>query len=401
MTPWIIEGRDPLIFRDGRPLGGNAPIETMRFPFPSTLAGAVRGRLATDPKSGTFTLRGDEAGLEQLLRIPVRGPILAEIDPITETVRDWLLPAPRDALVRDNNEGVPSIIRLCPGGLETGETVAELNAHGLLPIFATSTVPNTKTREDAVLYWRAAAYTEWLRGRVPKLNDRSDLGVAALPRESRMHVSMRHGERIAEDGALFETVGLRFVNLPTATANTPPRLADSQHFALSVQSPGGLVAGKHLSLRREFAPIGGERRIARWWPAPQTCQWLQAPQQLTEDILKDRRARLILVTPAVFSNGSIPGWSGADFPTSQGVRVTVRAACVPSPQVVSGWDLRKCVPKPTRRVVAAGSVYFVELEGSNADIRTWVDATWMQTISDATQDRLDGFGLTTIGTWSK
>jgi len=400
MSPWIIEGRDPLIFRDGRPLGGNSPIETMDFPSPGTLAGAARGRLATDPASGAFTLRGDSAGLQQLLKIPVHGPILAEIDPAAGTVVDWLLPAPRDALVRENDAGEPSIIRLSPRDLAEGECIGDIERVGLRPLFPTSPLPSRKPRLPPTPFWRESTYTQWLLGETPTVSCLDELGAGGLPRESRMHVSMRQGERVAEDGALFETVGLRFLDLPALYPGGPPKLSDTRHLALSIRTPGGRVKGEELTLRREAAPLGGERRIARWWAAPERCPWPRVPEPLIARIIADRRARLLLVTPAIFAQGALPGWSGSQWPSDSALRVTVRAACVPSPQVISGWDLQKRGPKPTRRMAPAGSVYFVELKGSDAEIRAWVDATWLQTISDASQDRLDGFGLTTIGTWS-
>ena len=44
MKLWKINPRDPLIFRDGRPFHADASVKasTMAFPYPSTIAGAVR-----------------------------------------------------------------------------------------------------------------------------------------------------------------------------------------------------------------------------------------------------------------------------------------------------------------------------------------------------------------------
>ena len=47
----------------------------------------------------------------------------------------------------------------------------------------------------------------------------------------------------------------------------------------------------------------------------------------------------------------------------------------------------------------AGTVMFVSLAGDRAAIERWVDATWMQCISDEEQDRRDGFGLAVLGVW--
>ena len=39
-----------------------------------------------------------------------------------------------------------------------------------------------------------------------------------------------------------------------------------------------------------------------------------------------------------------------------------------------------------------GSVYFVELEGTEPDLRLWCEETWLACVSDDAQDRRDGFG---------
>jgi len=55
-------------------------------------------------------------------------------------------------------------------------------------------------------------------------------------------------------------------------------------------------------------------------------------------------------------------------------------------------------PKKTRRLAPAGTVYFIEWP-VGADVRAWLNATWMQNVSDSEQDQRDGFGLAAIGVW--
>ncbi len=56
--------------------------------------------------------------------------------------------------------------------------------------------------------------------------------------------------------------------------------------------------------------------------------------------------------------------------------------------------------KATRRLVPAGSVYYLDLKGSAEDIKAWIKETWMQCVSDREEERHDGFGLAVLGTWS-
>ncbi|MCK5799193.1 MAG: hypothetical protein KAI47_18500, partial [Deltaproteobacteria bacterium] len=99
--------------------------------------------------------------------------------------------------------------------------------------------------------------------------------------------------------------------------------------------------------------------------------------------------------PAIFTQGWHPSWL---LESRDGVVLHLSAAAVPRPGVVSGWDFAKRSPKPTRRLVPSGSVYFVRIEGDDASIGRWIDKLWWQPVSDNSQDRLNGFGLCVLGT---
>ena len=60
-----------------------------------------------------------------------------------------------------------------------------------------------------------------------------------------------------------------------------------------------------------------------------------------------------------------------------GVHATLRAAAIGRPQVVSGWNMVLRQLKPARRLAPAGTVFFLELSGSDEFISKWVQTTWM------------------------
>lgn len=398
MSTWLIEPRDPLIVRDGRPIGGIAPIETVAFPYPSTVAGSIRTRMGS--AEGTFSLRNAEVR-RALWRIPVVGPILAEIDPKSGAVRDWLFPAPRDAVIRAASTEITrraTIERLIPAAVPPGCRVDALEEHGLLPVLAKGRVGG-KSLANAPRFWRWGAFAEWLVAPASRAAVALDeLGIAALPQETRTHVAIVPGERVSEDGNLFQTTGLRFLQHAENDEPGAGGLSGVREYVLSARCEERVVSGQELGLREELAPLGGERRLARFRPADGA--WPALPAAVREQVLKTRRARLVLVTPAVFGMGALPAWSKREWPGGGPVRACVRAACVPSAEVISGWRLDKGTPKPTRRLAPAGSVYFVELEGgSAADVKAWVDGAWLECVSDAKKDRLDGFGLAAVGAW--
>lgn len=74
MELWIIEPRDPLIARDGRPFGPypGARARPLNFPFPSTIAGGLRTRAGQD-QSGRFEAKNIPA----VKQIGIRGRAIA------------------------------------------------------------------------------------------------------------------------------------------------------------------------------------------------------------------------------------------------------------------------------------------------------------------------------------
>jgi CRISPR-associated protein Cmr3 len=394
MSEWIIEPRDPLIARDGRPAAAVNHFATVPFPYPSVLAGVVRTRIAS--VNGAFTLSSPQELAELRAEVRVRGPLLAELAE-DDGIVQWLPPAPRDAvLLKKDEDGPVSLKRLLPFQLQEGETIGPIPKPGLLPLGVAGKADLGKPPQDLPAFWHWKEFETWLT----KAEDRSEVGLASLgikrlPTETRVHLAIQPGERVGIDGMLFQTSGLRFLHEGKKDSPLSPR-----RFALSVGVEGGKVGGRELALHEQIAPLGGERRLAHWRPSPQA--WPGLPESIKKEIIAKRRARLILLTPAVFAGGALPGWDGGAWPLGGSVTAHVQAACVPRPEIVSGWNLETGQAKPTRRLACAGSVYFLELEGgSGLDLGRWCDETWFRCVSDEAQDRLDGFGMAALGTWGE
>src|SRR5436853_755991 len=98
MTIWILEPRDPLLVRDGRPFGTDpgAQASTLPFPFPSTIAGGIRARAGLN-EAGVFKYTKDDVeALNRLKQLRVRGPLLVRLpnDESAITSVSWLVPPP-------------------------------------------------------------------------------------------------------------------------------------------------------------------------------------------------------------------------------------------------------------------------------------------------------------------
>lgn len=390
MSVWTIEPRDTLVFRDGRPMSGSG-LQMTGYPMPppSQVAGFVRTRCGSDG-SGRFMLAGDKAALAELVRVPVRGPWLAVRR--GETV-EYAVPAPQDAVLISPEGAVPDTVEvmrlgIAREGLRPGEQtdLAEPGGpHGLAPL-AADRVSRAKP-QPRVSLWRWSTMERWLAApaELGGVRRRSDLGVEYPPVEMRTNVAIDGSTGTAEDGKVFSVDHRRYTLAPRERERRG--LQGVTELAL-------VVACDDSRLRSALVPFAGERRLVHFAPLDKP-PIPQVPASIVADIVQHRRARLTLITPAVFEQGWRPSWLLGE---RHGVRARLRAAAVGRPEVTSGWDLEKGKPKPTRRLAPAGAVYFLELSGGDGSaIERWIRSLWWQCVSDDEQARLDGFGLAVLG----
>ena len=371
MNVWTIEPHDPLIVRDGRPFDSTpgARAVSLEFPFPSTTTGGVRTRDGLDA-DGRF----QKSEISRVKQIGVRGPLPVELDATTGEITQWLAPRPADALLLDvepQDSDKAQIRRLVPLELETGTT-------DLPDGLSLVGMPNPDQRKPckAPRYWYWRHFEKWLLNPSDGDAELADFGHDGPVPETRTHVSIDCEKQTAQEGLLFQTRGLEFTR-----SNGKTRLA----LAVATDAP---------NLKQGLAPLGGERRLVHWRYSHQSLP--HCPAELKSRIMQDRHCRVLLLTPAYFLAGSQPSWL---LEQHMDVTPSLQAVAISKYQVVSGWDFEKRCSKPTRRLAPAGTVMFVSLAGDRAAIERWVDATWMQCISDEEQDRRDGFGLAVLGVW--
>ena len=369
MPVWIIEPRDPLIVRDGRPFNPTpgAQAVSLHFPFPSTTTGGARTRAGTGADDVFDTSR-----IAALLNTAVAGPLFAQLDDAGEIAR-LLVPAPSDAVYFPAQSNAQIDCRpLVPLQIPTDA------ATDLPPDLAPVGLPRADPRKPAPgpAWWYWDAFEGWLLKPIEQTIKQDALGHAGPTREQRTHVRIERETQTADEGGLFQTRGLEFT--------------DQQRRRF------GLAIATEAELRRGLAPLAGERRLVAWRPS--TIPLPSCHAGIRAAIHATGTCRVLLLTPACFDAGFRPRWL-LDGVVA-GVSGTLSAVATPRPHVVSGWDFARRAPKPTRRLAAAGSVYFVKLTGSVAQIDQWIDRVWMHSISDAEQDRRDGFGLAALGLWS-
>jgi CRISPR-associated protein Cmr3 len=120
-------------------------------------------------------------------------------------------------------------------------------------------------------------------------------------------------------------------------------------------------------------PLGGEgRRVAV--RAVDPIRWPE------EGPRSNQKPLLLLTTPGLFQGRWRPGCLDGQLV----------AAAVPTPVAVSGWDLARGGPKPTRFAAPAGSVYFFDS----------LPDSLPETLSDKPEDGQQGWGCYVQGVWT-
>jgi CRISPR-associated protein Cmr3 len=151
------------------------------------------------------------------------------------------------------------------------------------------------------------------------------------------------------------------------------------------------VTGTGMLLQEGILRLGGDHRSAMYSRA----EWRDPTgEDVKAKIIEDKRFKLALTTPAIFKNGWLPGGidSNSMEGTINGVQVRLLGACIGKPVGIGGFDMVKRLPKPMKKAVPAGSVYYFELKGDTGNI---FDNLHLQSISDDKSQ--EGFGISVIG----
>lgn len=386
----------PLVFGDGKPLDFGLGGGSLPFPFPPTLAGAVRAAAETaanrsaDPFASVAKI-----GLSALARVAVNDADSCELlfrpaadaiyfDDPTRSVRALRPePAPTDAYT----------------DLEDEKDKHRSGASSLELLSCINAPSDAGKPAKSPAYWTALELQEWLsrsaavdEHRVPV----GDHGPAASPRN---HVTIQPTTKGSAAGQLFRSTGNDFaarlaVNLdavPQKRPSTPPpgggstigarvdyRAAASTSQRATPLQDTSVTSHRDGAFRHEYAialrtntssldivrRVGGEGRFALITPAPSASRFAlpKIPDSIKSAASSDVpiRIRFVLVTPALFENGWAPTTAEGTDTFQCGLQTCrIIAAALPRAQAFSGWG--PSGPGLPTRVVPAGTVYWIEV----------------------------------------
>jgi CRISPR-associated protein Cmr3 len=340
---YLLTPIDVVIFRGNVAFEGPEGAKSAMMPPPSVVAGVLRTELIKQMGEDPKCYARGQSGNTELLKI------LGSPDKQDGTFRvafwglavrrnselQLAVPVPSDVIVRQAGEGYQvSLLDLADGG-ENG--VTSLKSLGL------AKAPVDKSKEGSkpvVGMWLVGEAIEGWANR-----DKALLGKGlARPDElfvfhQRLGIARDRSRRSAAEGMLY--------------TQTAVQLKEGVSFVVAVDGC--------LPLSQSFVRLGGDGHPALLEPIDDDSIKKFEPllYEPGSDYHADQSAlRLALVTPGVFSEG----WKWSRGPK-------VLAAKTGYPEVVSGFDMARRVPKPALMATPSGSVYWIEVSSGN---ETWI-----------------------------
>lgn len=145
-----------------------------------------------------------------------------------------------------------------------------------------------------------------------------------------------------------------------------------------------------------FIKLGGEKKAACYHILSQPGPLLKFHDNFSEPL---KMFKIYFATPAVFEKGWIPSWIDdstliGKIPNTN-IEVRLIAAAVGKPISIGGFDIKLRMPKPMRKVVPSGSVYYFEIQG-NSFSKSDLGKIHGKSISEY-ETAKQGFGICYVG----
>lgn len=363
MTHHFIEPLD-VIFPRGNRLFGDAGShgEALMPPWPSVFAGAVRSWILA--LSGPNELAEFAAGkIHPELGTPAR-PGQFTLSSVALARRsgsgvEALRPLPSD-LVATRSNGRLAVNRLHPRNLLSGGIRSSRNLPNLAVLGQ-----GDRAKPESGIWLDAKGWKSYLEGGLPRpeelLESRSLWKV-----DPRVGIGLHATTRAAADGRLFT----------------------AQAIALS-EGVGFLVAVEGAKVPDSgFLRLGGDGRAAAV-----TSVRYSPPEPDLDEICRNKRCRLVLSAPGIFTAGWLFAKPDASGKVSIGaITGTLQCAALQRSETISGWDLAQRRPKAALRAVPSGSVYWlIDLDADAGRLRSLRAAgLWLAGERDSSR-RAEGF----------
>lgn len=366
--------RDGFFAKDGRGWHTSASGRGhgLDWPWPSTVLGALRslwGRGEETRSNTTFT-PDDWRSRTQPIQLG-RTLVLRREHGAAWRVEDATWPVPLDALWLEGRTEVHRLDPEKPIAPTLGRDDDEAREALWRPEPHDAQKPLASPR-----WWSSEEFISWLSGKSVSVRKET----LATTRRVQVRVGIRPEELTSDDGVLF-------------SHDVVETLDPSGEWALGVEV--ALPAGE----LPKVATLGSDSRISRVESLPTTL--FEPPARVIDAFrAASPDLRLVAASPLCFEKGWLPDGfvneSGEYRGQLAGLDVVLRAAFVPRPIHVSGWDMAKGEPKPTSRMVPPGAVYFFERTDGQPFGEAEAKSLWLAALGTRTDE---GFGRVVPGVW--
>lgn len=372
---WVglrLDPLDTLFFRDARPFDA-ATRATGGLPTPQTLAGAVRTALLARTGFDFAGFAGRRKGDPAQLREALKGSGPQECWPVFDANfrGPWLALA-------EGEEGpavpllpLPETLRRAKGGgwsvtkpVRMGKELGWDDPDALLPVWREVEADPKVEAEWLTL----GGLTEFLGGGLPDETECMKRS-ALTEHDHRVGIEIDKDKLSSADGMLY---------VISLLATNPKHGGKRVCLYAEIELPETLAT----LLDGQLVPFGGEGK------------YVQVRKQLGSlfnDLVTPVADRNLwyLATPTFFPP------TGRPLPKPK--NATLIAAASGAGVAVSGWDVARNGPKPTRFAVPAGAVYFVEGQAEANDFLNLGETPKEQ--EQAKDFRQEGWGFALPGTW--
>lgn len=371
--------RDGLFCKDGRGWHASASGRghALDWPWPSTVLGSLRSAWGREEEARAGTRFGRDDWVRRTAGVSLGRTVVLRRPPDHGwAVRHRVWPTPSDALLLEGHSHVrrrePVSFSPCTLGRDGDEVCEAL----WMPLINETTKPLSSPR-----WWSEDRFIAWLAGhRVPAYDPKNTFETA---RRLQVHVGIAADRLTVDEGVLF-----------------------SHDVVETLEHEAEWAVGAEVSLpavnEPKLARLGSDGRLVRIEPLAEEV--FNPPIDLLVPFrMGSPGLRLVAVSPLCFDRGWLPDGlepRGTAFVGKLGPldrELVLRAAMVPRPMHVSGWDMALGVPKSTSRMVVPGAVYFFQsLDGEpfgEEDART----LWLAALGQRTEE---GFGRVVPGVWS-
>jgi len=386
----FIEPTDVLLFRDGRPFsaGEGHRARSIFPPTPNTIQGAIRSKVLAErcgryqeyrdgcfncPDNNNCTIPGEIGTPAQgnYGKMQIKGVWIAKYEE-SNLITYFTLPADIVQI-----KGNSQLIYLSP----IQEKIPGANdlTYSLHPLWT----PEIKPVEAIQGYWSNENLADYLLGKYPVTFVNSS---KLYERESRLGIEVDNTIQAAKEGKLYQTEFIRC----------------QKNVGLYIELEGITTLSSNPDSEAGLIGIGGENRVGSYMKI-MGIDWGKLREQLINKINQSDGFKLYLATPTIFDSehqqGWLPKWINPDTLSGEykGISLQLIAAAITGYQTIGGWDIACNKPKPTRRAVMSGSVYYFQTDAASEEI---LKAFHWQNLADEKSQAQIGYGLSLVGCWN-